>query len=399
MHPADEAPARSELRTRNVPAFRLRPARAFATFAPVENSTPRSIAMAGLVLTDPDRAPTYGDGRISRWCRGVLCDPRDEVFARLTIKVIVIMSLAMVGLFVALHRAPLPVPLEIGAIGAYLAIWGWYSAPVILMLHNTMHRPFIRRWRWLNRVQGYVMSFYFGIPTGYAEHHLGMHHVEDNMSLDLSSTRRYRRDSFLHFLVYFGRFFFLIAAELPLYLLRKRRRAMAWRALGGEIVHLSVVAAAIALDWRFGLVAFALPTFAVRFLMMAGNWGQHAFLNPERKNDGLANSITCINSGYNKRAFNDGYHIGHHLKANRHWTEMPGDMIENRDRYAREGAIVFDGLDFFLVSVLLWTGCWGVLAKRYVRLDGAERSDDEIAAMLKSRVLPLRAEAGEPAHA
>jgi hypothetical protein len=356
-------------------------------------------AAATLVLTDPERAPTYGDGLFSRGCKGILCDPRDEVFVRLTLKVIAVMSAAMIGLFVVLHRASTPAPVAVGAIGIYLALWGWYSAPVILMLHNTMHRPFIRRWRWLNRVHAYVMSFYFGIPTGYAEHHIGMHHVEDNAALDLSSTMRYRRDSFLHFLVYFARFFFLIVVELPMYLRRKRRGAMAWRALGGEIVHLSVVAGAMLLDWRFGLVAFALPTFAVRFLMMAGNWGQHAFLDPARENDGLSNSITCINSGYNKRAFNDGYHIGHHLKANRHWTEMPGDLRDNRERYAREGAIVFDGLDFFLVSVLLWTGRWGVLARRYVRLDGAARRDEDVVAMLKSRVLPIRAEVGAPAHA
>ncbi|MFT3774251.1 MAG: fatty acid desaturase [Minicystis sp.] len=207
-----------------------------------------------------------------------------------------------------------------------------------------------------------------------------------------SSTMRYRRDSFLHFLVYFGRFFFFIIIELPLYLRRKRRFLMARRAVVGEFGHQAVVIAALLLDWRFGLVAFAFPFFAVRFLMMVGNWGQHAFLNPDRKNDGISNSITCINSGYNKRAFNDGYHIGHHLKANRHWTELPKDFSDNRERYAREGAIVFEGLDFFLVSVLLWTGQWKLLAKRYVRLDGQPRSDADVIAMLKARVQPIRAE-------
>ncbi len=357
------------------------------------------MAAPSLVITDPEEAPVYGDGPVSRWCKRSLCDPRDEVFVRLTLKVTAVMSLAMVGLFFALHRAPLPAPLALAAIGAYLAVWGWYAAPVILMLHNTMHRPFIRRPRRLNRAHLYLMSFFFGIPTGYAEHHLGMHHVEDNTPADLSSTMRFRRDSFLHFLVYFGRFFFLIAVELPLYLVRRRRRAMAWWALASELVQEAIVVGAILLDWRFGLVAFAFPYFAVRFLMMAGNWGQHAFLNPARRNDGLSNSITCINSGYNRRAFNDGYHIGHHLKANRHWTEMPRDLRDNLDQYARSGAIVFDGLDFFLVSVLLWTGRWGVLAKRYVRLDGAPRSDEEVIAMLKARVLPVPAEAAEPAPA
>ena len=90
-----------------------------------------------------------------------------------------------------------------------------------------------------------------------------------------------------------------------------------------------------------------------------------------------------------RRCFNDGYHIGHHLKANRHWTEYPADFLANRDQYAAEGAIVFEGLDFFLVSLLLWTGQWKTLARHYVRLDGP-RSDEEVIAMLKSRVHPVR---------
>lgn len=348
-------------------------------------------AASPFATQDPTEVPVYGDGLISRWCKGALYDPRDEVFIRLTLKVTTIMSLAMIGLFAVLHAATVPLLAKLAAVAVYVTLWAWYSAPVILMLHCTMHRAFIRRPKVLDRVHPFAMSFFFGIPTGYAEHHLGMHHVEDNMSEDLSSTQRYRRDSFLHFLVYFGRFFFIIV-ELPLYLRRKRRFLMARRAVFGEMGHLAVTAAALLLDWRFGLVAFAFPLFAVRFLMMVGNWGQHAFLNPDRKNDGLSNSITCINSGYNKRAFNDGYHIGHHLKANRHWTDLPRDFAENREMYAREGAIVFEGLDFFLVSVLLWTGQWKLLARRFVRLDGQPRSDEDVIAMLKTRVLPIRAE-------
>jgi fatty acid desaturase len=253
-----------------------------------------------------------------------------------------------------------------------------------------MHRPFIRKPKLLNRAHPYLMSFFFGIPTGYAEHHLGMHHYEDNLPEDLSPTMRYRRDSFLNFLVYFVRFFFLILIEITWYLVKNRRYAMARRAVIGELGHQAIIVAAVLLNWRFGLVAFAFPYFAVRFLMMVGNWGQHAFVNTARKNDGLSNSITCINSGYNQRAFNDGYHIGHHLKANRHWTELPQDLRDNRDTYVREGAIVFHGIDFFLVSILLWTGSWGVLAKRYVRLDGQPRSDEDVIAMLKSRVHPIK---------
>ena len=138
----------------------------------------------------------------------------------------------------------------------------------------------------------------------------------------------------------------------------------------------------------FGVIAFLAPYVICRFMMMAGNWGQHAFLNVERENSGISNSITCINSTYNRRCFNDGYHIGHHLKATRHWTELPADFMANREQYAAQGVVVFEGIDFFIVSLLLWTGRWGMLARRYVRLDGKERSDEDVIAMLKARVHP-----------
>ncbi len=345
-----------------------------------------------LVLRDPKAAPTYGDGPLSRWCRKALFDARDEVFVRLTLRRIFQMLALMVGFFVVVHTRDPRVPgvAKLGAMAVYLAIWGFLLPPVILMLHNTMHRPFIKEPKWLAWVHPYVMSFFLGIPTCYREHHLGMHHAEDNMQKDLSSTLPYRRDSFLHFLAYFFRFFFLGIFEVTGYLTQAKKKKMARRLVVGEVVHFGVIAGMMAIDLRFGLAAFLAPFLTCKLLMMAGNWGQHAFINTDRKNNGVANAVTCINAGYNTRCFNDGYHIGHHLRANRHWTELPGDFEKSIDQYVREGAIVFAGIDFFLVSVLLWTGSWKTLARCYVRLDGKERSDEDVIAMLKARVQPVR---------
>jgi len=338
-----------------------------------------------LTLTDPDSAPTYGDSAFSRYCQGVLHDKRDEVFIRLTFQMLFLMVSLMGGLYAALRFAPVH-PLVPVAI--YLALWGYFVSPVILMLHNTMHRPFLKKHKWFDRAHPFVMSFFFGIPSGYREHHVGMHHAEDNMLHDLSSTIRFQRDSFLHFLGYFFRFFFLAAIELPTYLAKNKKKGMAKRALGGEIVHLTVLGGSLALDWRFGLTAFVAPYVLCRFMMMVGNWGQHAFINVHRKNNGISNAITCINSPYNRRCFNDGYHISHHLMAARHWTEHPKELLKNRENYAAQGAIVFQGLDFFMVSVLLWAGRYDVLARRFVRL-GEPKTDGEVEALLRERVKPV----------
>lgn len=336
-------------------------------------------------LTDPEAAPDYGDSAFSRLCTSLLHDARDQVFIRLTLRMLLVMSVAQGALWWALHASLAPM-WAIAA--AYLVIWGWFVSPVILMLHNTMHRPFLKRWKALDRLHPYVMTFYFGIPVGYREHHVGMHHAEDNMLEDLSSTLRYQRDSFAHFLVYFGRFFFLSMIELPSYLNRHKKGKLARRAVLGEIWHLAVIAGACALDWRFGVIAFLLPYCVCRFMMMVGNWGQHAFINVHHKNNGIANAITCINSGYNRRCFNDGYHISHHMQAARHWSEHPAELRKKAEVYAKEGAIVFTGIDFFLVSVLLWLGRYDVLARRYVRLSGP-KTDAEVEVLLRERVKPV----------
>ena len=82
-------------------------------------------------------------------------------------------------------------------------------------------------------------------------------------------------------------------------------------------------------DWRVCLVLFVLPVTITRLAMMLGNWAQHAFIDEATPANSYRNSITCINSVYNKRCYNDGYHIGHHLKQTRHWTEMPVEFKQN----------------------------------------------------------------------
>src|SRR6476469_4398917 len=96
-------------------------------------------------------APVYAQTRFQRFIEGLLYDPRDAVFVRLTIKVTFILVP-----FVAALYAWFSWPLA----AAFFAVQVvWLGPPVILMLHNTMHRPFFKR-RWLmNRAHPYVFFF------------------------------------------------------------------------------------------------------------------------------------------------------------------------------------------------------------------------------------------------
>src|SRR5207244_4365039 len=124
-------------------------------------------------------------------------------------------------------------------------------------------------------------------------------------------------------LKYWGRFVSVGLYDLTRYFSARKRERLVRKVLVGEGAYWSAMA--VLAYFRPGptTVVFLVPLLLIRTLMMMGNWGQHAFVaQGEPENPYLA-SITCINSRYNRRCFNDGYHIGHHLKANAHWTEYP----------------------------------------------------------------------------
>jgi hypothetical protein len=271
----------------------------------------------------------------------------------------------------------------------HLIAYVWFLGPFTLMLHNTSHRRlYKKRFAFMNGYIPWVLSPLFGqTPGTYAAHHVGMHHAENNLADDLSTTLPYQRDSFLSFLSYLGSFLFTTAATLPIYFHRRGRKPLFRKSLGGELIFFVVLLpVCVFVGWKGPLVAFFIPFLVTRMAMMAGNWAQHAFVSHDRPESPYTNSITCIDCGYNERCFNDGYHIGHHIMAARHWTEMPADFEKNRARYAKEGAIVFRGIDFFVIWLLLMTKSYRTLAKHFVDLRDERRSDEEIIALLKSRV-------------
>jgi len=257
----------------------------------------------------------------------------------------------------------------------------------ILMLHNTSHRPLFKKpWAWMNNYIPWVLGPFFGqTPETYFAHHVGMHHAENNLRDDLSSTMPFRRDNAFDFLRYFFHFMALGLPEIYTYLTVHDRRKIRGRMLVGEIAWMTAVVALLFLNWRATVVVLIFPVCIVRFLMMAGNWGQHSFIDPSSPEISYRNSIVVLDKRYNTRCFNDGYHIGHHIKATRHWTEMPGDFEANRKAYATERAIVFRDIGYFGVWWHLMLQNYRKLARHYVVHEGQSQSEEEIIALLRSR--------------
>lgn len=322
------------------------------------------------------------------WLSAVLNDPRDHVFVELGLAMTLV-QLPFAALLFALGS------FSWWLAAGYWAIWGvFFFDRYILMLHCVSHRPLFKKsYRVLNHYIPVVLAVFYGqTPNTYFGHHLGMHHKENNGAEDLSSTMGYQRDSFLAWLHYYVKFLFVGLPTLVAYLIGKNRKRLARRVASGELGFWAGAALlGFFVSGQATLVVFVIPVLVVRTLMMMGNWTQHAFVDASDSASPFKNSITCINTRYNRRCFNDGYHIVHHFRPALHYTEMAQEFEDRKEEYGRNDAVVFDGLDYFQIWLLLMLGRWRPLARAFVRLPGApERSDEEVVAFLRSRLAPVR---------
>ena len=268
-----------------------------------------------------------------------------------------------------------------------------------LMLHAICHRPLFRRGHpWLGRWIDWGLGPFFGhTPGSFYAHHMGMHHPENNLGADLSSTLGYRRDRFDHFLHYWARFFLLGAPNLSRYLAFRRRKRLVRRLWTGELAWLAVAAGLFAVRPGAAVALVIGPLVGMRFFMMAGNWAQHAFIDVNDPGCCYRNSTCLTDARYNRNCFNDGYHIVHHLKPALHWTELPDWFAARAERFGEQDAVVFQGLDNNqIVWWCLMTQQWERLARHVVALPGAPVRDlDARVAWLQDRV--RRRRSGLPA--
>jgi len=338
-------------------------------------------------LTDPkSRAPFYDklDG-FFRPFAPLAKDPRDLPFVMLTLTALLVLVPFATFLYLSPGFSPW------FAVAYVAVLFLGFIDKYTLMLHNTSHRRlFARPYTWMNHLIPVVLAPFMGqTPYTYFAHHIGMHHHENNLDNDLSGTIRFRRDSVRGFLCYFGRFFFIGIFDLTRYHFQRKRWKLFRMAFIGELAWVGGVVLLGFVNLWATIIVFIVPFVLIRFLMMAGNWAQHAFVDASAPADPYKNSLTCINTRYNRRCYNDGYHIGHHVKANRHWTEMPGDFQKNLAAYRDNDAIVLNGVDFTQVWFMLMTKQYKALAKRFVDLREVKRSEDEVIALLKDRTRPI----------
>ena len=334
-----------------------------------------------ITITDPVYKEKIKFNFIERFFIKMLNDKRDMAFIKLCGLILITTIPFAVYLFI-------PGNLNWWLVLIYYAFnFGVLTGSFILMLHLTSHRPlFKKEYGSLNNFIPWVIGPFFGeTPESYFAHHLGMHHAEENMPSDLSSTMKYQRDSFAGFMHYYYEFMVKGIYDLAAYLKKKNRAKIRKSFLIGEFSFWIVAIALMFFNWKASVFVFVIPVFVVRFLMLAGNWGQHAFILKDTPRNSYTNSINCINVRYNHTCFNDGYHIVHHLKPAMHWLELPGEFLKNTDKYVSENSIIFHGIDFFMVWFYLMTKNYNALVKKMVIVNPNITTKEQAIALLKER--------------
>ncbi len=337
------------------------------------------------VINDPIYTEKSSTNIFEKLCYKLLSDKRDLPFIYLTLKI----SLTIIPISILLFM-----PFVTGIVWWSLAVLHFYlnnfvyKGPFGLMFHCTTHRKFFKdKYRILNLYQPWVLAPFFGqAPQTYYTHHIWMHHRENNLENDGSSTMKYQRDSFTKgFLKYHFDFTSTGLITLATYLIGQNRKGLAIQTLLGEFLYIGACVGLSFVNFPATLVVLILPYLISRFIMMLGNFTQHAFVSSEDPGNPYKNSITCVNTKYNHKCWNDGYHVGHHIRPGMHWTEHPKYFLSTIDEYAKEKAIVFNGLGYLEVFWYLMNKNYEKLASHVVNINSAFSGKEEIISLMKMR--------------
>ncbi|MDQ6762304.1 MAG: fatty acid desaturase [Bacteroidota bacterium] len=336
------------------------------------------------VLTDPLYIPKKKFTLYDRLWLRIINDKRDLPFIYLLTRIHVVVIITGILLYMPFWKNWI---WWVAAIPYFYISQFYYKGRFGLMFHCICHRKlFKKKYHWIHTYITWVVCPFFGhSPEGYFSHHMGMHHIENNMPDDTSSTMGYQRDSLKSFLLYFFNFLTLGVRNTFLYLYNRKRKKLYIRFTMGEFLFYVFCISMCFVNLKVTLLIFIIPLFFCRLVSMLGNWTQHAFVDANDPDNAYTNSVNCINTSYNKMCWNDGYHVIHHLRPGMHYTEMPLEFLKLKEKFAINRSIVFDNLNYLHIFTYLLSGRYDKLAGNMVNINGAFMNDEDAISTLKQR--------------
>jgi fatty acid desaturase len=184
---------------------------------------------------------------------------------------------------------------------------------------------------------------------------------------------------------YFLSFLFIGFIEIIKYFDIRNLHKLRNKVIVGELIFFVFCGLLCLVNWPATVAVFILPFIISRFIMMLGNWAQHSFVDFDDPGNCYKNSITCINTPYNHKCWNDGYHINHHIQPSMHWTMYPTHFQQNLQEFAKNKALVFEGIHFLHIWWYLMKKDYATLATHLVNIQNTFAYEEEAIRLMKSR--------------
>ena len=177
------------------------------------------------VLTDPVCYPENKFRKYRKIGLELIYDKRDLPFIYLLTYVHFTVILPAILLYTSLFKGQI---WWIVIIPYFFLSQFYYKGRFGLMFHCICHRKiFKKKYQLIYTYVTWCVAPFFGhSPESYFSHHIGMHHIENNMPQDSSCTMGYQRDSFKAFLKYYFKFLLFGFKTTFLYLYYHKRKKM-----------------------------------------------------------------------------------------------------------------------------------------------------------------------------
>ena len=141
---------------------------------------------------------------------------------------------------------------------------------------------------------------------------------------------------------------------------------------------------------KFLFYFISLPFLILSFFLMFGNWSQHIFIDPKRHRSNYGLSYNVIDSEYNSEAWNDGYHLLHHLDGGTRWYDLPKAFLNKYNDLKENRSLTFKKLNFFLIGLNVFTKNYKVLYDNYLDFNDEKMSIDDFTYMIKNLLKPIK---------
>lgn len=274
----------------------------------------------------------------------------------------------------------------------YVLVYIYLLKQFIIMFHDISHNDLLKKeYKILNMFLNSILGILYGMPFSfYYDHHILMHHLEDNNENDLSSTLQYKRDSIRDFTRYYFKLLFSTFALCKYLKIEKSNRLKySKKYFLYESLYLITGITLISNFTLIGTVVFIIPILLTRTTIIIVNWAEHAFIDLSNYKSAYGFSVNIIGEKVNSKCFNVGYQISHHINPLAHYTEMPQIYEKNISKYIDKGVVIFKDVHYPDIWFYLMKKDYKTLSKLFVNIGFKYQSQEDIINLLKSRVMPI----------